>query len=136
MKDLFEGIYTHFSTTSASSFYSGVGGRMYLEQAPEGTQFPYAVYGVVNEGHDWNFTNDYEEVVLDFNLFADDELEVATLYEKLKEAYDDSAFTVSNHSLLKFRRDNAWLNVHTDLVPNMNIWQYTVQYSCLLRKST
>lgn len=136
MKDLFTGIYSHFQTTSATSFYNGVGGRMYLEYAPEGTQFPYAVYSLDSNIHDWQFNTDYEESLITFHLFANDETEVLDLEKKLRDAYDESNFTVSNHSLLKFRFDNEWINIHPDMIPNEDIWQYTVQYRTLTRKTT
>lgn len=136
MKDLFTGIYSHFQTTSATSFYNGIGGRMYLEYAPEGTQFPYAVYSLDSNVHDWQFNTDYEESLVTFHLFANEETEVLDLEKKLRDAYDESSFTVSNYSLLKFRFDNEWLNVHPEMIPNEDIWQYTIQYRTLTRKST
>jgi len=136
MKDLFTGIYNRFQTTSATSFYNGVGGRMYLEYAPEGTQFPYAVYSLDSNQHDWQFNTDYEESLITFHVFATDETEVLNLEKKLRSAYDEANFSVSGHSLLKFRFDNEWLNVHPEMIPNEDVWQYIVQYRSLVRKST
>ena len=109
---------------------------MYLEYAPEGTQFPYAVYSLDSNTHDWQFNTDYEESLITFHLFANEETEVLDLEKKLRDAYDESSFTVSNYSLLKFRFDNEWLNVHPEMIPNEDIWQYTIQYRTLTRKST
>jgi len=136
MKELFIGINNRFATTSASSFRNAIGSRLYFEYANQNTQYPYAVYGMVNNSHDWQFNSDYEDVIIDFNLYADNESEAATLRNKLVEAYDDCQFTVSNYSLLKFRRENEIISVEPNVLPNKNIWQYTVQYSVLLRKST
>ena len=136
MKDLFTGIYSHFQTTSATSFYNGVGGRMYVRYAPEATQFPYAVYALDSNIHEWQFNTDYEDSLLTFNLFSNDETEVLNLEKKLRDAYDEANFAVAGHTLLKFRFDNEWLNVHPDMIPNEDIWQYTVQYRSLTRKST
>ena len=136
MKDLFTGAYSHFQTTSATSFYNGIGGRMFLEYAPEGTQFPYAVYSLDSNMHDWQFNTDYEDALITFHLFANDETEVLDLEKKLRDAYDEADFAVTDHTLLKFRFDNEWLNVHPEMIPNQDIWQYTVQYRSLTRKST
>ena len=136
MKDLFTGIYNHFQTTSATSFYNGVSGQLFLEYAPEGTQFPYAVYSLDSNVHDWQFNTDYEESLITFHLFANDETEVLDLEKKLRDAYDEASFTVSDHSLLKFRFDNEWINVHPDMIPNEDIWQYTIQYRSLVRSDT
>jgi hypothetical protein len=139
MKDFFTAVYTKLNTAPYSSFYNAISGRMYLHEAPQNTKWPYAVYSLVNDDHDWNFTVDYEYATVDFNLYSDSTAgatEITTMYEKLKELYDDSSFTVSGHTLLKMRRENAWLTKLPDIIPNKTIWRYTVQYECLLRKST
>ena len=103
MKDLFTGIYSHFQTTSATSFYNGVGGRMYMEYAPEGTVFPYSVYSLDSNTHDWQFNTDYEESLITFHVFSLSETEVLNLEKKLRSAYDEANFSVSGYTLLKFR---------------------------------
>ena len=136
MKDLFTGIYSHFQTTSATSFYNGVGGRMYMEYAPEGTVFPYSVYSLDSNTHDWQFNTDYEESLITFHVFSLSETEVLNLEKKLRSAYDEANFSVSGYTLLKFRFDNEWINVHPEMIPNEDVFQYIVQYRTLIRKST
>jgi hypothetical protein len=135
LKDLFTGIYTKFSTTPASSFYNAVSGRMYLEEAPQNTAYPYAVYSLVNNSPDLYWNSRLEEGTIDFNLYSDSTAgatEITQLYEKLKEQFDDASLTVSGYSHLRFRRENAWLNKMPSEIPNKSIWAYTVQYNVLL----
>jgi hypothetical protein len=135
MKDLFTGLYTEFATTPASSFYTALSGRMYLEEAPQGTAFPYAVYSLVNNSPDHYWTSRFEEATIDFNLYSDSTsgaTEITQLYEKLKEQFDDCSLTVSGYSHLRFRRENAWLNKLPSEIPDKSIWGYTVQYQVLL----
>jgi hypothetical protein len=135
MKTLLESIYTRFSTTPYSSFYNGTSGQLYLEEAPSTAEMPYAVYNMVNSNHDWTFNSDFEETVFDFNLFSDSTggaTQITQLYEKLKEQYDDCVLTVSGYSHLKMRRENAWLSVDSEAIPNKRVWQYTVQYRNLI----
>ena len=135
MKDLFTGIYAEFSSVPASSFYTALSGRLYLEEAPQGTPFPYGTYGLVNNSADYNFTNRFEEATIDFNLYSDSTsgaVEITGLYEKLKEQFDDVNLTVAGYSELKFRRENAWLNKQPSDIPNKSVWGYTVQYGVLL----
>jgi len=135
MKALFTGIYNEFSSVPASSFYSALSGRLYLEEAPQGTAFPYAIYSLVSSPVDYNFTNRFEELTMDFNLYSDSEsgaIEITGLYEKLKEQFDDVNLTVTGYSALKFQRQNAWLNKMPSDIPNKSVWGYTVQYGVLL----
>ena len=135
MRDLFTGIYTEFESAPASSFYNALSGRLYLEEAPQGTAFPYAVYSLVSNPVDYNFTNRLEEATIDFNLYSDSasgSAEVNGLYEKLKEQFDDVNLTVAGYSALEFRRENAWLNKLPSDIPNKSVWGYTVQYGVLL----
>jgi len=138
MKDLFQGLWTYTQTALATSFYNGIGGRLFLEYAPEGTQFPYAVYSLDSNIHDWQFKTDYEESLITVHIFSDDEdgSEVMDLEKKARDAFDEANFSVSNHTLLKFRFDNEWLTLYPDMIPNKEIWQYSLQYRALLRKST
>ena len=138
MKDLFTGLWTYTQTTSATSFRNGIGSRFFPEYAPEGTQFPYGVYSLDSNIHDWQFKSDYEEALITLHLFSDDDdgSEIMDLEKKARSAYDDANFTVANHTLLRFRFDNEWLTAHPDMIPNKIIWQYTIQYSVLLHKNT
>jgi len=136
MQDLFTGIYTEFA--SGSSFYDAIssgGGGLWLEEAPQGTAFPYAVYSLVHTSLDQNWTNKLEEATIDFNLYSDSasgSVEINQLYEKLKEQFDDVNLAVAGYDHLKFRRENAWLNKAPSDIPNKSVWAYTVQYSVLL----
>ena len=138
MDDLFTGIYTRFSTTPYSSFYNGVNGELHLEEASSSAEMPYAVYNMVNSAHDWTFNTDFEETVFDFNLFSDSTggpTEITQLYEKLKDQFDDCVLTVSGYTHLKMRRENAYLSVDSEAIPNKRVWQYTVQYRNLIEKN-
>ena len=138
MKDFLTGLWTYIQTTSASSFYNGIGGRIYYGSAPSGTQFPYSALNIDSNTHDWQFKTDYEEPVVLLNIFSDDPdgSEVLDLELKARDAFDEANFTVTNHTLIKFRFDNEWLSVDPNIIPNKMIWQYSIQYRALLRKST
>lgn len=73
MKDLLKGIYQKFLVSGGSTpaFNSYIGARMYLEEAPQGTSYPNCVYGLVNNSADWDFTHDFDEVLIDFVIFSD-----------------------------------------------------------------
>ena len=135
MKNLFTGLYTKFVSVPHSSFYNTLSGGLHLEEAPQGTVFPYATYGLVNNSPEYTWTSRMEEATIDFNIYSDSTggaLEIVGLYEKLKEQFDDCSLTVAGYEHLKFRRENAWLNKLPSEIPNKSIWGYTVQYQVLL----
>ena len=139
MQNLFTGIYNRFQSTSASSFYNALSGKMYLGEAPTTASYPYAVYNLVIGTHDANWQTNYEEAVIDFAMYSDSTsgaTEIVQLYSKLKEGYDEANFTVTGNSLVRFRRESAWLNKVPLEEPNKSVWQYVVQYRALMREST
>lgn len=138
MRDLFQGIMTTFNSTPHSSFYDKIGGRLYPEEAPQGTQYPYAVYGLVSNTADENWHTKYENTTIDFALYSDNAgaAEIVQMHEALKEQFDNANPSVSGYDLIHFYRENSWLNKSPTEIPNKSIWQYTIQYNVLTRKTT
>lgn len=136
MRELFTGIYTRFASTPHSSFYDDISGRLYLEKAPTGTSYPYATYGLVSASHDWTFTEDFEEALIDFQLFSDaaGASEITDMHAHLMAQFDDCNLTVSGYDHVWMQRDMSYLNLTQDQVPEKDIWQYTVEYRVLIQK--
>ena len=82
------------TTVSALSTY--VGGRIYLDQAPEGTVFPYVVFFVVAGTPDRTFTEHYTDTLIQFSLFSSSPgaMEITTMYANLKTLFDECALTI------------------------------------------
>ena len=132
MDSLFKGIYTEFT---GSALATQIGNRLYLNEAPQGVQFPYAVYHLITGITDWEFcptAGDWnlDEVMIQFDLFSDNlrELsEINTMYANLKTCYDWALLTMpggSAYTHLYMRRE------FFNLVRNIDEawWQYVVQY--------
>lgn len=133
MKNLKTAIYTKFTALvgeAHNSFYNAVSGKLYYERAPQDATLPYAVYILVSDVPDWNFTNNFERVRLQFNLYSadsfDDE-EVEDLYTALKALYDWCSLTIVDNVLVYMRRANA--RVTRD--PSDDNWMYSVDYEIL-----
>ena len=129
MRVLFEGIYSLFATGS-TTIYANVGGRLYLSEAPQNTSFPYIVFYLVSDDYDFQFTEDYEDILIQFNIFDDkaSPSNISNYFENLKTLYDWSSPTVVGYTVIKFVREFA------QLVRDDDVWQYTVQYRILLEK--
>ena len=130
MKTLFTGIYNLF-ITGTPTIYTNVGGRFYLSEAPQNTAFPYIVYYLANNDYDYQFVEDFEDFLIQFNIFDDkaSASNISTYFENLKTLFDWSVPTVTGYTVSRFVREFA------QLVRDDEVWQYTVQYRVLLQKN-
>jgi len=65
MNNLLSAIMTKLS---GSALYNDVGGRIFLDEAPEGTEFPYVVFFIVSDVPEKTFTEDFENIIIQFSL--------------------------------------------------------------------
>jgi hypothetical protein len=129
MNPLLTGIFTLFN--AGNTFKTAVGSRLYTRWAPQNTPFPYAVLDIVTGIGDWNFTQEFDDIDIQFNLYSQStsETEIGTLYSTLRALYDDCALTVTGYTHLFMQYDQYWSLSN----PDENIRQYTVQYNILLQ---
>jgi hypothetical protein len=131
LKALFTGIYGLFTGTPTPAINTNVSARLYLSEAPQGTSFPYIVYYLVANDYDHQFGEDYEDCLIQFNIFDDkaSASNISTYFENLKALYDWASPDVTNYTVVRMQREFAQLNKDDD------VWQYTVQYRVLLEKN-
>lgn len=124
-----------FSKFSGSALDTAIGGRLYKGQAPEGAEFPYAVYGLVSDIPDVAFSLHGEESRWQFDLFsaASSSGEVEDLYTYLKALYDECDLTITSQTHIWMRRENAILMVEDYVTPagTQKVWHYAVDYMIL-----
>ena len=105
---------------------------MYKSQAPENTEFPYAVYRVVTNTPERTFSEDYENTTIQFSLFsiASGTTEIENMFTTLKALYDEIPFTVSGGTLVWMRRYTTIFNVedHTTATGTQRVWTYHVDF--------
>jgi hypothetical protein len=85
----------------------------------------------VSNDYDHQFSEDYEDFLIQFNIFADDSSasNIGTYFENLKTLYDWARPDVTNYTVIRMQREFAQLAKDDD------VWQYTVQYRVLLEKN-
>jgi len=137
MRPLFDGIYAHFTSTSTGGrkpIYTNVSGRMYLGEARQGADAPYIVYSSPTHNTDYNFTETFERVTVQFNLYSEtaSAVEINTMWTNFKAAFDDAPLTCSGYRLVRFRRDFQQLSREID---NDQYWVYLMQYEALLEQN-
>ena len=94
--------------STGSALSTDVGGRIYLDDAPEYVAFPYVVFFIVAGTPDRTFTEHYTNTLIQFSLFSDSTsgTEITTMYHDLIDLYDEYSLTVTDSTLLWIRESN------------------------------
>jgi hypothetical protein len=129
MKALSQAIFTK---TTGSALDTALGGRIYKGMAPDGTVYPYAVYMLVSDVPDPTFTENLENVLIQWSLFssASSSGEIEDLFANLKTLYDDCSMSITGETLLWCQRANSTLMIEEHTTPDgtVNVWHYAVDY--------
>lgn len=130
MKVLFQGIWNLFN--AGGDFKTNLSARLYLKLAPENATYPYAVYDMVTNVHDWMFTDDpeTEEYLIQFDIVSDtsSSTEALNLFENLKTMFDWCSLTITGYTFLYMRRESSHL-LQVD-----EKWQHSTTYRVLVHK--
>jgi len=130
MKELFAAIFAKFNTVN--DFKTAIGGRFYPYEAPQAPVFPYAVYSLVSDDPDFDFSDDHEEINVQFSIYSEESSvsQILDLFHKLKALFDNAKLSVTGWSLIRCQRSQSRLDRDID----MKTWGYTVEYDILLEK--
>ena len=139
MKNFTTALYTHATTdTIGSGFMSAIGNRMYENESPLDAEFPHCVYHVISDVKDWQFTERFRDILVQFSLFstASGSTEIKELYTKLLTLYDECSFTITSNTLVWFWRNNLATmrdEVTTD-AGTFGVWHYAVDFEIYLEE--
>ena len=94
-------------TTGPSTFYNDIGGRFYLDTAPDDRQFPDCIFLIVVDIPDNAFAKYGETVEVQFSLFSESSgaTEITTMYRDLKALFDDVKLTVTSNTMVIMKRE-------------------------------
>ena len=128
MKALFEAIYNQYSTVN--DFRTAVS-QFYLNSAPQDIDRPYAVFQLITNVADYNFSSTFDEAELQIDIIDDNtSADILDYADKCMALFDDCNLTVTGYQFLKMERD--WNQLSED--PAEEIQRYTIQYTVWLRK--
>jgi hypothetical protein len=132
LKNLLTAIYGKFSGSLLST---DVSGRIYLDEAPEGTAFPYLVYRIVSSSSEDNFDEYIDNTLIQFSLFSEKPgaLEISTMYGHLKTLFDDASLTITSTIHLWMVRQNLTTMIDDITTPSgtVGVKHWAVDYSIL-----
>lgn len=131
MTPLLTGIYTLFAAEPHNTFYTAIGGRMYHAEANQGATFPYCVVSTISHEHDWNFTDTFENVLVQFSIFTNESSasNIGAHWGKLIALFDDASITVSGYSQVNLYREQSRLLRD----PGNNVWHYATDYEVVIQ---
>jgi hypothetical protein len=94
--------------TVASALSTDVGGRIYLDRAPDNCEYPYCVYSVVVATPEKTFTEHYTNTLIQFSLFSSSSgaTEITTMYNDLKSLFDECSLTITSNTLVWMKEQN------------------------------
>lgn len=127
MTDLFVAIMTRYDAVALSSSLTG----LWNTEAPQDAVFPYGVFQLISNVPEWQFEEDFENILLQFNLFSktSSPVQICALYTLLKTAFDFFDLTIANYETVSLIRENAILTRIE------NVWQYNVTYRIVMQKN-
>jgi hypothetical protein len=123
------GIATKFS---GSAFSTAIGARLYSRFVPDAPTFPYGVVVLPGTEHDWNFSDDFEEVDVQFSIFSNStsESEITSILTNLLTLYDDCTLTITGYTSVYMQRERI---ISMGDAEN-GVRQFTVIYNLLIEK--
>lgn len=138
MNNLLTAIMTRI-TTGPSNFYNDVGGRVYLDSAPDDRQFPDCIFLIVTDIPDNAFQKLGEEVSIQFSLFSESSgaTEITTMYTDLKALFDDVKLTVTSNTMVIMKRERlvTFVEEIVTAAAAQRVRHWAVDYSITLQAS-
>lgn len=142
MKNFYTGLMTYFNAAPGSvhnSFWTAIGGRMFNTVAPEDTTLPYCVFTHVAGVQSDTFTEDMDEVTLQFSIFSEGSSsgEVHDAMTACKALFDGCSFQVTSGVVVQFMRgvDGLIIEDYETESGSQRIWHYHVDYRVIVRKA-
>ena len=114
-----------------------IGTRLYKGRAPANATYPYIVYMTISDNPDYTFSEDFEDVVIQFSIFSStsSSTEAEDIYTDLKTLYDECTMSITGQTLVWMVRQNAILMVedHTTKSGTIQAWHYAVDYRIIVK---
>jgi hypothetical protein len=82
---------------AGSALSSDVGGRIFFDEAPDGSEFPYVVFRITSSSPQDTFSDSIEDTSIEFSLYSISEsaAEITAIYADLMALFDWQAITIT-----------------------------------------
>jgi hypothetical protein len=124
---------------AGSALSTDVGGRIFLDEAPEGSEFPYVVFRIIVSGQQDTFSDQIEDTLIRFSLFSISEsaAEITAIYADLMALFDWQAVTITGGTCIWVVRQGlaTMLDDVTTPAGTSGLRHWAVDYSILVEKT-
>lgn len=132
MKALLTAIYNKIMGTT-NTFKTAIGGRYYVDHAPQNTTFPFCCSYIISDNSDSAiFAKDDESVVIQFSIFDtnSDFTNTIDALSALDSLINHTTLSVSGYEFIKIEKDLSKLKWEDDT----GTWHGIASYTVLMRK--
>jgi hypothetical protein len=134
MNNLLQAIMTK---CSGSALSAGVGGRIFLDVAPDGTELPYVVLEIAGSAPQDTFTDAIEGVLIRFSLFSASPgaTEITGIYANMKALFDYCTMTITGSTHIEMVRQSLTTMVDDITTPagTVGLKHWAVDYSIMFQ---
>jgi len=134
VRELFTAIMTK---TVGSALSTSVGGRIYLDEAPQEATLPYVVFFIVTSYPTDTFTEKIEDTLVQFSIFSalPGATEISTIYENLTTLFDgcDLTITGDTHIWMQRRHLATMIDEITTATGTFGMKHWAVDYSIMVQ---
>jgi hypothetical protein len=122
---------------AGSALSAAVGGRIFCDEAPDGTEFPYVVFFTVANVQADTFKNRLDDAVVQFSLYSTSKslTEITAMYSHLKDLFDWQTLSISGGTCVWVVRQN--LVTMFDDIPTLDgstgLRHWAVDYSIMVQ---
>lgn len=121
-----------YGKLSGSALSAHIGTRLFKLSAPQGAQYPYAVYFVVNDIPEYPGGKTIEQFDIQFSLFSSlsGSTEIENMLTDLWTLYDDVVMTITGYTPIYFMRGNLteMREDHTTPSGTIEVYHYAQDY--------
>ena len=105
-----------------------LGSALHVIEVNEGIALPYTVLTIVSETPGYTFSSMSERTVVQFDVYAQGKVQVFTMAEALRDAFDDCVLDVPGYAFGKFERE------FSQPLKDGDAWRVIIQYVAQLQK--
>ncbi len=131
MNELFKSINAYFISEPHNAFYTAVAGRLYYGDAPQNCSKPYAVFFGVSSVPDDTFSEEIDDISIQFNCYSDSSspIESGELLTKCRTLFDDAVLDVTGNRDVQLLR-----NFSTPPWKNEDVWITSIEFNLLMQE--
>ncbi len=135
MRALTTALYDRAAGAAGVAFMAKIGNRFYDTEAPQGATFPYCNYLVVTNTPEWTWSEDFEDVLIQFSIFSrlsssGEAKDIYTLLDALYHKKSLGAIIAGKQFIWMWRNTLTTMRDEiTTKAGTVGVWHFAVDYN-------